>query len=196
MRKLLYSVLIAFGVSACVESDIEKPSASAFKDTKGVVSADLEEKNQVPSLKEITSLKKTPITQAEFDSIIANTPEGQPIVIKRRSGYALEIGQLYAPAVHPELLTFEFVECEFEEGIYVQNTFQAIMNIRKCVMRTVTLQTGGVVQMMEIRRSRIEQLMTIESSRCNDLTLIGSKITHVINDNGGDAQCFKFIHFQ
>jgi hypothetical protein len=196
MRKVLYSMLIAVGVSACVESDIESPSAKSLSPSTIADPMTAVGQGNDEDARQITALAKTPITQAEFDQIIANTPPGQPIVIKRRSGYGLEIGQLYAPAVHPELLTFEFVECEFEEGIFVQNTFQAVMNIRRCIMRTVTLQAGGVVQMMQIKRSKIQQLMTMESSRCNDLTLIGTKIPEIINDNGGDSQCFRFMHFQ
>lgn len=185
-------MFIAFGLSACVESDIKNPdgtSTSAEALTAGG-SEDGEKANQVPTLKELSSVAKTPITQAQFDSIVAATPEGQPVVIKRRSGYLLEIGN----ENHPELLTLEFVDCEFEEGLYIINKYQAIMNLRRCVMRILRLESNGVVQMMSIKRSRITELSTNEGGRCNDLTLTGAKITSIINDMG-NSNDFKFIHF-
>ncbi|HMJ70653.1 MAG TPA: hypothetical protein VK508_17240 [Cyclobacteriaceae bacterium] len=197
MKKLLYSILIAFGVSACIENDIESPSTTSSPENlttaTGKTATGPGELGQ-RELAEIKALDKTPITQAEFDEIIANAPPDQPIVIKRRSGHTLQIGQPYAPPVHPELLHFEFVECEFEGGIIVQNTFQAILNIRRCVMQSVRFENNGVVQMMEIKRSKIEQLLTMEGGRVSDLTLTGTKIQTVTNDLGG-MYGFQVIHF-
>jgi hypothetical protein len=116
-------------------------------------------------------------------------------VIKRRSGTALSIGNPNYANYHPELLTFEFVECEFEYGIYVFRTFQAIMNIKRCVMQSVSLETGGVVQVMEIRRSKIGSMRTIDGSHVDGLSLYNSKIGSILNDSGGDSQCFRTIGF-
>jgi hypothetical protein len=60
-------------------------------------------------------------------------------------------------------------------------------------MQNVRFENNGVVQMMEIRRSKIEQLVTM-GGRVSDLTLTGTKVQHVINDLGGTTG-FQFIHF-
>jgi hypothetical protein len=139
--------------------------------------------------------KRTPITQEEFNQIIANTPEGQPIV-QRRSGTALTIGSPFAPPPHPELMTIKFVDCRFENGVFVVNTFQAVMTFEKCIMRMVSLETGGVVQVMEIKQSKIQELRTLDGGRYNGLTLIGSKISQILAYDGGDTPCFQAIGFQ
>src|SRR5688572_29775227 len=116
MKRLFYSVLIAAGISACVENDIESPSKSSSPQTL-VTEGGQQEQDELNS-----SARRTPITQAEFNQIIANTPEGQPVVIERRKGYGLTIGTEFAPPIHPELLTFHFIDCRFEEGVRVVNT--------------------------------------------------------------------------
>lgn len=196
MKKLLYTILIAFVVTACVEKDATSPATTSAPGNPENLRTQKGPDDLEPGEEQaIKALAKTPITQAEFDQIIANAPPGEPIVIKRRSGTALEIGQLYAPAVHPELLHFEFVECEFTHGIYVQNTFQALLNMRRCIMPTFMLQTSGVVQYVEIKRSKINELKTIDGGRVSGLTLTKSKILHIQHDLGG-GDGFQFIHFE
>jgi hypothetical protein len=190
-RKLFCSILIAFGLFACSENEIESPAArSAAEDPTTGMGPGLEE-NENSSFKKT---KKTPITQEEFDQIIANTPEGQPIVIERRSG-GISIGNPLIPGYHPDLLTFNFVDCDFD-GITISNSFQAIVNLDKCTLENLTLTTAGVVQSMEIKRSTIGELRTIDGSHCDGLSVIKSKISLIVNDSGGDANCFRFIGFQ
>jgi len=190
-RKLFCSILIAFGLFACSENEIESPAArSAAEDpTTGMGGGNLEEEN------ENASFRKTPITQEEFDQIIANTPEGQPIVIERRSG-SVSIGHPFVPppGYHPDLLTFNFIDCDFN-NIIVSNTTQAIMTINRCTIETVHLTTMGVVQQIEVRRSRIGQLRTIDGSHCESLAIIKSQVTSILND-GATGDNFRSIGFQ
>jgi hypothetical protein len=195
MKKLLYSVLIAFGISACVESDIESRSpASSPKNPENLTTATGPGELGAQEEQEIRTLAKTPITQEEFEAMVDNATMGDTIVIKRRTGNYLTIGKSSAPFTTPELLHFEFIECELENGIIVQNTFQAILNIRRSLMRTVRMQTSGVVQSMEIRRSKIQEIVTIDGGEISDLTLFKTKVPLI--QNLGTTNGFLVIGYQ
>jgi hypothetical protein len=193
MKKLFCFIVIAFGLSACSENDMESPAtrSAAENQTTSIASGNIEKEN-VEDIG-ISSSSKTQITQAEFDQIIANTPTGQPIVIQDRFG-SLSIGDLFVPGYHPELLVFNFIDCDFE-SLVVQNTTQAIVDFNRCTVNGVILTTGGIVQQMDIRRSRIEELRTIDGSHCAGLSIIKSKISLIVNDSGNDSNCFRFIGF-
>ena len=190
-RKLFYPIVIAFSMVACLDNESESP-ANPSNSTNALVSTgpgDLDEEN------ETSSVPKTAITQSEFDQIIANTPEGQPVVIKHRFATALTIGNPNVAGYHPDLLTFKFVDCEFS-SLVVTNTGQAVLTLQRCTIQTVSLETMGIVQVMEIKRSTINELRTIDGSRCNGLTVIKSKISQIANDSGNNPNCFQVINFQ
>lgn len=193
-RQLLCALLLAFGLSACSENEAESPATRSSVDDP--ITRMESDSREAEDLEEsgISSSSKTLITQEEFDQIISNTPEGQPIVIQNRFG-ELSLGNPLVPGYHPDLLTFNFIDCDFE-GIVIQNTTQAVMNFNRCTVDGVVLTTGGVVQSMEIRRSRIGELRTIDGSHCDGLSIIKSKIELIVNDSGGDSHCFRFIGFQ
>jgi hypothetical protein len=126
MRKLLYSIVIAFAVSACIENDVESPSTTASPENltaTGKTATGPEELGQ-RELEEIKALKKTPITQEEFDQIIANAPPGQPIVIKRRSGHTLQIGQPYAPRFIPNFSILNLWSVSLKEALQFKTHFR------------------------------------------------------------------------
>ena len=193
-RQLLCAILLAFGLSACNENETESPATLASNESPAarVESGNVEDEG----LKEvgISSSSKTLITQAEFDQIIANTPEGQPVVIQNRFG-SVSIGDLYVPGYHPDFLTFNFIDCDFED-IVVQNTMQAVMTLNRCTVDVVVLTTGGVVYDMTVTRSIIGELRTIDGSQCDGLYVTKSKISQIMNDSGGDSKCFRVINFQ
>ena len=190
-RKLFCSILIAFGLFACNDNEIESPAArSAAEDpTTGMGPGNLEEENGT------SSLKKTPITEEELDQIIANTPEGQPIVIERRSG-SINVGRadVPPPGYHPDLLVFNFIDCDFK-SIVIQRTTQQAMTLNRCTVERVTLITDAVVQNMELRRSRIGQMTTMDGSYVEGLAVINSEVSGIINDSGSPFG-FQSIGFQ
>jgi hypothetical protein len=193
-RQLLCAILLAFGLSACNENETESPATLSNKENPvaRIESGNIEDE----SLEGvgISSSGKTLITQTEFDQIIANTPEGQPVVIQNRFG-SVSIGDLYVPGYHPDLLTFNFIDCDFE-NIVVQNTMQAVMTLNRCTVDVVVLTTGGVVYDMTVTRSIIGELRTIDGSQCDGLYVTKSKISQIMNDSGGDSKCFRVINFQ
>ena len=191
-RQLLCTILLAFGLSACSENEAESPATRSSANDP-ITRMELGEAEDLEE-SGISSSSKTLITQEEFDQIISSTPEGQPIVIQNRFG-GLSVGDPLVPGYHPDLLTFNFIDCDFE-GIVIQNTTQAVMNFNRCTVDGVVLTTGGVVQSMEIRRSRIGELRTIDGSHCDGLSIIKSKIELIVNDSGGDSNCCRFIGFQ
>lgn len=193
MKKFFCFILAACCLSACNENDMESPAtrSAAENHTTSMASGNIELENIADI--GMSSSSKTQITQAEFDQIIAATPAGQPIVIQDRFG-SLSIGDVYDPVYHPELLVLNFIDCELE-SLVVQNTTQAVISFNRCTINDVILTTGGIVQQMEIRRSRVEELRTIDGSHCAGLYVTKSKISLIVNDSGNDSNCFRFIGF-